>query len=769
MIIDQLLPKSFKVPEINTYDFTIAHDTLRSFLVNLPVSDKLFGVECFIEQNKFDPYFLSEFHKNDLAISKKNHRLILNEYGDSNCFFLQSNKSSVFPFNIDYLDIADMSEVSSQIKNDELVIFQILCLKRNAKLYQDRLWDQYEDWVNGIELPTNNKIIRSLQHRILEFYKKLEGGYKRNLRIDETEKKLTEEMFYTEIRFMIFRGTKASRYNISKTIQKYFSRMDYVNSWGLSEDKDYHGFFKDMQLRRPSKTKLNQILCTSELMNLLLVNESVASPEPAIIQQYVVTPVVIEETAQEPEDKNNPFSIFPRGTKKNRDNDIHFADKFNRALRKLSLTQTDVIIQKISNGATLKKITFNLPAGLKLTDLTKATQNIMTELGLNDISFEQSDMAGCASIVAPQEEREIVMVRDCVETLPFKEHSKKYELPLLLGCSTEGEIIVTCLTMIRHILICGTTGSGKSACLNALLTVLFALVNPKNLTAYMIDPKQVELNCYAEFPHVQGVYTDMDEAEGLLHHLCEQMDSRYEALKKKGCKNIQQYNRNVSEKEKLAYQIIIIDELADLIMTHKECEEFIVRLAQKGRAAGYHLIICTQKPYVEIITGLIKANIYSRICFLCDAKTSYKVALDEIPPYELLGKGDGIYRLEGIQGIHRFQSPLIGRAEEEESKIIRHLSSFWKESVKKDVIDLASAKDRKFNEDLKRMKIAVLENGETRMGELQKVLGIRNETVKDLMSELESLGWVKKHKSLRKGYELLLNEEQRKVELTKLK
>lgn len=765
MIIDQLLPKSFKIPEITTYNLDITHDTLRPFLVNLPISDKLFGIECFITQNEFDPYFLSEFHKNDLRINKKNHRLILNEYGESSCFFLQSNKSSVFPFNMDYLESLNMSEIRKHIKSDQLIIFQILCLKRHAQLYQDRLTEAYVDYVNGIELPTNNKIIRSLQHRILEFYKRRDGGYKRNLRIEETEQKLTEEMFYTEIRFMVFRGTKASRSNIASTVQEYFSRMNYVNSWVLSEDKDYHGFFKDLQLRRPSTTKLNQILCTSELMNLLLVNEASVKFDAPIVQMEPV--ITAEQVVEEEEDKNNPFSIFPRGTKKNRENDIHFSERFNRALRKLSLTNQDVVIQKISHGATLKKITFNLPTGLKLTDLTRATQNIMAELALNDISFEQSDIAGCVSIVAPQEEREIIMIRDCVETLHFKEKSSKYDLPLLLGCDTEGEVIVTCLTLIRHLLICGTTGSGKSACLNSLLTVLFALVSPKNLTAYMIDPKKVELNCYADFAHVQDVYTDMDEAEGLLHHLCEQMEKRYEILQKNGCKNIQQYNRKVSEKESLAYQLIVIDELADLILTHKEVEEYVVRLAQMGRAAGFHLIICTQKPIVDVVTSLIKANIYSRICFLCDAGTSYKVALDEVIQFQLLGRGDGVYRLEGIQGLHRFQGALIGRNEEEEAKIIKHLTSYWKDTGKKVTIDLATSKERKWNQDLDRLKKVVLESGETRMNELKKILNIRGERVKELMEELESLGWVKNSKARNKGYELVLSEEERRKYIVK--
>jgi S-DNA-T family DNA segregation ATPase FtsK/SpoIIIE len=219
----------------------------------------------------------------------------------------------------------------------------------------------------------------------------------------------------------------------------------------------------------------------------------------------------------------------------------------------------------------------------------------------------------------------------------------------------------------------------------------------------------------------------------------------------------------------MPYIVLVIDELADLIMTNPECEDHIVRLAQKARAAGIHLIIATQRPQKEVLTGLIKANMYSRVCFACDSGVSYRITLDETPPYNLLGKGDGLYRFEGVQGLHRFQGALIAKTEEDTDRIIEKLSTHWRVKGSKEVIDIESSKSRKAEKELTEFKIIVLETGETRITELQKILSKRNESVKELMAKLVELGWIKQHKSRAKGYELLLSEDERKKELERLR
>ncbi|GAF10823.1 hypothetical protein [Paenibacillus pini] len=166
-----------------------------------------------------------------------------------------------------------------------------------------------------------------------------------------------------------------------------------------------------------------------------------------------------------------------------------------------------------------------------------------------------------------------------------------------------------------------------------------------------------------------------------------------------------------------------------------------------------------------MVTGLIKANIYSRVCFACDSGISYRVALDENPSFNLLGKGDGVYRFEGIQGLHRFQGALIAKTEEEQDKIIETLSTHWKVKTNKELIDLEASKRNKKIKELNGFKKLVLQTGETRITELQKILSVRNEKVKELMNNLIEIGWVKQHKSRSKGFELLLSDEERKKAL----
>ncbi|WP_261381363.1 FtsK/SpoIIIE domain-containing protein [Paenibacillus cremeus] len=769
MVLKQLLPKSLSLPDVRHFNFDgLTIHMLKSYLATIPVADRIYGIECFISKDKLEPFFIAESHSVDLPIQQTESKLILREYGESNCSFLYSNKSSVFPFTMSESPIEGLHEIGTQMKDDELIILQVLAIKKQTEFWNDKLTDQYIDYINGVEYPTNNKIIRGIQHKIMEIQAKLEGGYRRNQRINEAEKKLKEDMFQTEVRFMVIAPNRDTRRKLARLVHSKFSKVDYVNSWLLSEDKDIHGYFEDVQLRRPSLSYPRQILCASELVNLLMISkhQPLEVVTPIIEPAAPPIPAAIESPVSE-EDKSNPFALFPRGSKLVRENDVNFASNLNNALKKLSLTTADVVVQKFQHGATTQKITFSLPAGLKLSDLTKSTQNIQVELGMNSISFEQGDVAGTANIIIPQEDREMVFVRDCSESLAFQEKTKKYELPIFFGVDTAGEIVMTCLTMIKHLLIAGTTGSGKSYFLNTLLVVLFSLVSPDMLKVYMLDPKKVELSGYRSFPHVQNVYTEMNEAEGVLFFLCAKMEERYSLFEQKGYKNIQQYNKH--EKVKLPYLLLVIDELADLMSTNSEVEEYLVRLAQKARAAGIHLIIATQYPIREVVTPLIKRNIYSRVCLMLDSSTAYRVVLDEAPKYTLLGKGDGMYRLEGIQGIHRFQGAVIGKDDDEQEKAIERLSSFWKSDNKKEVIDLEAARNKKRNDETKAFRKVVLETGETRISELPKVLEMRTEKVKAYMDELVILGWVKKHSARSKGYELLLSPEQRKVELEKLK
>lgn len=761
MLFNHILPKGMKTPELTFYKLTgINFQTAKSYLVGIPVADRTLGIEIVINNESTSSYFFIEFHDIDIPLQKVDIGFNVNQSEDTCEYYsCSSSKPSIFPFKC--IEVPQWRDIGQTLKSDEELIIQYLFIKKTNPVLIDSMWSQYEDYVNGVDFPTSNKLIRSFQQQLLDVMKRLEGGYRKNTRIPETEKKLREDLFSFETRFSIRSDSENRRVVLLDKIRDVFQRHNFINSWMFSRERDKKTFAEHMQLRRFSLFRKKQYLSASEIAGLFLTEEEIPSSDPS-------SPIVVNSDLDTVEEVDmNPFSIFPQGSKKKRADDNKISEQLNNALRKLSLIDDEeVVVQKIQHGATVKRISFTLPEGLKLTNLKKAVADIQTELALTDISIVQGSSAGTAVLSTPQEEREGVFVRDCVDEAEFVKFSSKAHIPLLVGRSETGEVVFVDLIDIKHLLVAGSTGSGKSVFLNSLLTVMLTLVNPNDLKVFMIDPKMVELQAYSKYPHVQKVFTDMNEVEGVLCYLCEKMDERYSQFKVKGYKNIQQYNRN--ESIKMPYILLVIDELADLIMTNPENEDFIVRLAQKARAAGIHLIIATQRPIKEVVTGLIKANIYSRICFACDSGISYRIALDETPPFNLLGKGDGIYRFEGIQGLHRFQGALIAKTEEEQDKIIDKLASHWKTSGSKDVIDIESSRQKKTERELNEFIKLVLDTGETRITELQKIMSVRNEKVKELMGKLIDKGWIKQHKSRAKGFELLLNEEQRKQELERL-
>jgi S-DNA-T family DNA segregation ATPase FtsK/SpoIIIE len=388
-------------------------------------------------------------------------------------------------------------------------------------------------------------------------------------------------------------------------------------------------------------------------------------------------------------------------------------------------------------------------------------------MALQNIAMEQGVEAGTVNLVVPQDEREMVLLRDCMENKDFQKFNRDAVLPFILGLDSMGNPVYECLDRIRHLLVVGMSGSGKSVLINSILTTLFLLRSPKQFQTLLLDPKQVELAIYANYKHVINVLTDKEESYVALLEMVDKMEERYEILAKRGCRNLDQYNSKVPESEKLPHIVVVIEELADYMLTFNDFDRPIEILAGKARAAGIHLLIITQKPLSNIVTSLVKGNIMSRICLLCDGWRSYNVALDESIPFELLGRGDGVYRFEGKLGLHRFQSARIGRSDNEDESIIEQLAEYWKGNFKKEIINLDVKKLE--DEDLLKMKKIILESGNTKVTELSKLIKVRNEKVSEMMMSLVEIGWLVKHKSKAKGYELLLSDEQRKNELAKLK
>nr|WP_285864317.1 FtsK/SpoIIIE domain-containing protein [Lederbergia lenta] len=374
-------------------------------------------------------------------------------------------------------------------------------------------------------------------------------------------------------------------------------------------------------------------------------------------------------------------------------------------------------------------------------------------MGNEFISIEIGTDPGTIDLFIPKQERRLIYLGNALKSASFQKYASKAILPIVLGENTSGELMSICLTEIVHLLVAGATGSGKSVFLHNIITSLLLNVNPDLLRMILIDPKANEMLTYNGIPHV-NVITDMNQSFKTLESLCIEMDKRYELLGKHGYRNIKQYNNN-SEK-KLSYIVCVIDEYADLMMTNSEVEDYIVRLAQKARASGIHLIIATQKPLATVVTSLLKTNLPSAIGFKMKTSQDYMTVFGKGIPYRLFGKGDGVAMIEGqLKEFERFQSPLITADENEEIGVFNKLrESFGNMKI---ASEPAVPEIVKEEEPIDKLRKIIATTGETRVTKLRELMGIRINVVQELIQQLASEGFLKKENN---KYEVTATEEE---------
>ena len=305
-------------------------------------------------------------------------------------------------------------------------------------------------------------------------------------------------------------------------------------------------------------------------------------------------------------------------------------------------------------------------------------------------------------IEVPNEESEVVHIRDILQTDEFKEHKSK--LAFALGKDVSGDAIVTDIAKMPHVLIAGATGSGKSVCINTLIASIIYKAKPSEAKLVMIDPKIVELSVYNGIPHLLiPVVTDPKKAAGALAWAVQEMENRYTMFASKGVRDLKGYNEVIEKEDnfgKLPHIVIIVDELADLMMVAKgDVEDAICRLAQKARAAGMHLVIATQRPSVDVVTGLIKANIPSRIAFAVSSQVDSRTILDQVGAEKLLGKGDMLFFPTGAPKPVRIQGAFI--SDKEVEKLVNFVKANGETTYRDDIteyIEKANTTDKEIDE-----------------------------------------------------------------------
>jgi len=320
-----------------------------------------------------------------------------------------------------------------------------------------------------------------------------------------------------------------------------------------------------------------------------------------------------------------------------------------------------------------------LPAhGVKISRITNLSDNIALRMAASSIRIV-APIPGrhAVGIEVPNERRAIVSLRELIESAMFQQ--SKMEIPVSLGKNIAGEVQLIDLTQTPHLLIAGATGSGKSVCVNSIILSILYKRTPEEVKLILIDPKIVELKLYNDIPHLlTPVVTEPKKAFQALQYCFYEMDRRYSLLDKVGVRDIRSYNRRIKERElaqeHLPYIVVIIDEFADLMQsTGKELEAVITRLAARSRAVGIHLVLATQRPSVDVITGLIKANIPSRIAFMVASKFDSRTIIDMVGAEKLLGRGDMLY--SGAQDPFpvRLQGAFV--SEEEVERVVAHVKT----------------------------------------------------------------------------------------------
>jgi len=340
-------------------------------------------------------------------------------------------------------------------------------------------------------------------------------------------------------------------------------------------------------------------------------------------------------------------------------------------------------------GPVVTMFELELAAGIKVSQISTLSNDMARALGAGAVRVV-APLRGkhTIGIEVPNSEKEKVRMKNMMELAGNK--PAKMEVPLFLGKDSSGEALVSDLTTMPHLLIAGTTGSGKSVCISAIITGILLTKRPDEVKLILIDPKMVEMTAFNTIPHLMcPIVTETQTAVQILEWATVKMDERYSLLAEARVKNVAEYNRLGSEEivkrfdpsspeeeakipKKLPYIVIVIDELADLMMTApKEIEAYIVRLAQKSRAVGIHIVLATQRPQATVVTGLIKSNMPTRIGFRVAARLDSRIVLDQNGAETLLGEGDMLFLKPGTSDLIRAQGTFVDEAEVK--RIVRHL------------------------------------------------------------------------------------------------
>ncbi len=364
-------------------------------------------------------------------------------------------------------------------------------------------------------------------------------------------------------------------------------------------------------------------------------------------------------------------------------------------------------VNQINPGPVVTTFEFKPDRGVKYTRVTNLSEDLCLALESESILVERIPGKATVGVEVPNRNREIISLREVIDSPAFRR--SKSMLSFALGKDINGKIHCADLAGMPHLLVAGQTGSGKSVMVNCVIMSILLRATPEQVRFIFVDPKTVELGLYRDIPHLlTPVITDMKKATNALKNATREMERRLQLLAKHGVRNISQFNEKVArlkkrpsprkgeqeEVEKLPFIVVIVDELADLMMlSGRQVEESIQRLAQMARAVGIHLLLATQRPSVDVITGLIKANIPARLSFLLATRVDSRTILDSMGAESLLGKGDMLFLPPGAGRVRRLHGPLV--TEDEIEAVVSHWKDLARPNYENEYLDSPDGDEEK--------------------------------------------------------------------------
>ena len=513
---------------------------------------------------------------------------------------------------------------------------------------------------------------KETEERILEEDKKEKKETKKERKLREKLEKEQAALDVEQLKINLNNAEppKGKLFNIDKE-EKSFKK-------NKKEEKQAPEFIEDPLFKTQEKAKEDETKQVLQLEHTITVED----------ENYEFPPLTLLKEGDKKGGKGNSRAL------------TETASKLQKTLYNFGVVAK---VEHVSVGPAITRYELKPSEGVRVSKIANLADDIALNLAAKTIRIE-APIPGkqAVGIEVPNEESEVVHLRDILDTDSFKMHKSK--LAFALGKDVSGEEIVTDIAKMPHVMIAGATGSGKSVCINTLIASIIYKAKPSDVKLIMVDPKIVELSVYNGIPHLLiPVVTDPKKAAGALAWAVQEMENRYTKFAAKGVRDLAGYNDAVEKEDtlgKLPHIVIIIDELADLMMVAKnDVEGAICRLAQKARAAGMHLVIATQRPSVDVITGLIKANIPSRIAFAVSSQIDSRTILDQVGAEKLLGKGDMLFFPTGAPKPVRVQGAFV--SDKEVEKIVDFLKSNGETTYRDDIteyIEKANCTDKEIDE-----------------------------------------------------------------------